>query len=80
MPPVLTTTGNVMSVVFKTDYSASMEGFSATYTVLDSSTSEFSVLLFSQSFSKFYNIHDLLFTFQEERNLTEGHILSVCVS
>ncbi|PNF23973.1 hypothetical protein B7P43_G09286 [Cryptotermes secundus] len=37
LPPVLTTTGNVMSIIFKTDYSASREGFSATYTTLDSS-------------------------------------------
>ncbi|XP_021927790.1 cubilin [Zootermopsis nevadensis] len=38
IPPVLTTTGNVMSVVFKSDYSASRKGFSAAYTIMDSST------------------------------------------
>ncbi|GFG35967.1 hypothetical protein Cfor_02931, partial [Coptotermes formosanus] len=38
LPPVLTTTDNVMTVIFTTDSSASREGFSATYTTLDSST------------------------------------------
>ncbi|KAE8742001.1 hypothetical protein FOCC_FOCC012481 [Frankliniella occidentalis] len=40
VPPVLTSTDTVMSVVFKTDATINMEGFTATYTFLDTSRGE----------------------------------------
>ncbi|XP_069688891.1 cubilin [Periplaneta americana] len=38
LPPILTTTGNVMTIAFSTDVSGSYEGFSARYVILDAST------------------------------------------
>jgi len=58
VPPVLTTTGNVMTIIFKTDEIVSRTGFSATYTTLDSSKCEFSRFLF-QVFITFHIFNSL---------------------
>ena len=45
-PPTITSGGNMMTVIFRTDPSVAREGFTASYVALDSDVGKYSMAIF----------------------------------